>query len=686
MYALCRCYYLCKGICVLTQRSSVIYMAKYIYRLVPDTEFYGEYMSIENISSESIEDIKSKTIDDAYLSIIVFMMPMIYCLLQGLQQGNLYFTTFAVSVFFCAFLGIYMFRKKVPYMHRVTVILIAAFSLGTNSLLRWGIASAGPALLLIASYLAALHLHKGLRKYLYLLSIVLFMITGYLVVYSYVDFGNDLSEMNHRPAIWVVLICAYILLLNILIRSVQTLHSYLSNTIAGLTKQNETINRLAYFDPLTELPNRLKFRETVMTHVRSIKSPFLIAYIDIDDFKKINNLLGHKAGDQAIRSIAKRLQLKLPEDTLLARMGGDEFAILYPHAVSDQAIDMLLRAVHDAFEPTLNVNGAVYHICCCMGFIAYPANGHTYEDLLKHCDAALFEAKSKGRNNYVIYNDNVRQSMDERIIMEGYLEGALTNGELTAYYQPKYKTSDGSIVGFEALARWNSPKYGSVSPTEFIPILEETGMIVSYGRNIMWESLSQLKAWHKQGYTDLTMAVNVSAVELSQQDFVNGILDILNRLSIQPKFLEIEVTESILIQDFQTVEAILKQLSDMGIVISLDDFGTGYSSLNYLRKLPITQLKIDRSFVRVIDDPEQHEVLLPSIIEMAHNLGLKVVAEGIETQAQIKYLAGFDCDYLQGFYFCKPEPAQSIELILKENKKTEAVMPLNDHLYYLLSD
>lgn len=625
----------------------------------------------ENTSfSESITSVKNDLIDQTYIASMLLMIPVLISMYFGREDGNLIVTAGLAMLLFVALLLIYLNRKSIPYKYRASFLTIAAFAMGINSFLRWGIISGGPMLFMLGTILLALHIPPKATKIVFSLSIVAIVGAGFLVVHDFLQITLDLNKMLRTGNVWFVLITLYTLVGSITLRNIKVLNSYMGSFIEQLETQNHTITHMAYYDQLTGLPNRELFRTKVLEAILKSEAsgtPFLLAYIDMDDFKKINNLLGHKIGDQILRSVTKRLQLKLNDNAFLARMGGDEFAILFTGTECAMATETINTIIQSVFNQTFKANDAIYHIGCSTGFTCYPLDGNSYELLLKNADTALFDAKSKGKNCFTIYSQQMRQDTDDKIAMEGALEVALEAGELFAYYQPKVHATTGAIKGFEALARWDSPKYGFVSPGEFIPLLEETGLIVPFGRHIMFSALLDLKKWLEAGNVDLTMAVNVSAVQFTQPDFAESIFKILDELQLPPQVLEIEITESILINGLESVAKTITTLHDKGISIALDDFGTGYSSLNYLRNLPISTLKIDQSFISNLEDNTKEEVLLPTIIQLAHKLDLDVVAEGIETKEHVAFLQSNDCDTLQGYYFSKPVPAEQIPGILLQN-------------------
>lgn len=440
-----------------------------------------------------------------------------------------------------------------------------------------------------------------------------------------------------------------------------------SHDVTDLLEKENTIKRLAYQDPLTLLNNRVAFKEYVSKKIFDYTIgtyPFAFVLIDLDNFKKINDSVGHANGDAILKEIGIRLPLAIPYAEMIARMGGDEFALIVTIEQSPHDIEKALILIQTVFEMPFVIDKIEYSLSASIGVTMYPYDGKSYEDLLKNADSALYDAKRSGRKDYKLFDFDLKEEISKRIHMERYLETALEKEELFVHYQPQYDM-DNRIKKFEALMRWTSPKYGDVGPDTFIPLLEETGLIIHYGNWILREALLTLKTFNEEGYDHLVMAVNISPVQFSSSSFVKNVKEILNDLQIDPKYLELEITENVLINDFSNVLESLNELNDFGITIALDDFGTGFSSLSYLRTLPIKVLKIDKSFVHEINNASDKDLMIGSLIQLAHNLNLEVVAEGIESKDQQDYLHDCGCNLQQGFYHSRPTESQKIIEILK---------------------
>ena len=440
-----------------------------------------------------------------------------------------------------------------------------------------------------------------------------------------------------------------------------------SHDVTDLLDKDNTIKRLAYQDPLTRLNNRVAFKEFVTAKIKDFTIgtyPFAFILMDLDNFKKINDSIGHANGDAILTEIGTRLPLALPNAEIISRMGGDEFALVVHIHELPEDIEETVGKIQGIFDMPFIIDKVDYSLSSSMGISVYPYDGKTYEDLLKNVDSALYEAKRNGRNDYRLFDYDLKEEISKRIHMERYLEKALDRDEIHVHYQPQFNMNK-QVKKFEALMRWTSPEFGLVGPDTFIPLLEDTGLIVHYGNWILREALLTLKKFNDEGYIDLVMAVNISPVQFRSVTFVQSVADLLQDLDIEPKYLELEITENVLIDDFTNVLESLNALSAIGVNIALDDFGTGFSSLSYLRTLPIKVLKIDKSFVQEINQASDKDLIIGSLIQLAHNLNLEVVAEGIESKDQQDYLLNCGCNLQQGFYHARPNESQKILEILK---------------------
>jgi diguanylate cyclase (GGDEF)-like protein len=421
------------------------------------------------------------------------------------------------------------------------------------------------------------------------------------------------------------------------------------------------IERLAHFDSLTDLPNRLLFADRL---TQALKLPqrdnqrLGTLLLRLDRFKNINDTLGHTIGDRLLRDFAERIKGSISEETTLARFEGDEFALLIPNVKGSGNILNSLGRIRDLLNAPFVLDEHKLYITLTAGISLSPTDGENAHELLKNAGVALNRALSLGGNNYEFYRSDMNARALARLTMEADLRRALENGELKLHYQPQVELSTQRIVGAEALARWQHPKLGLLPAAEFIPLAEDTGLITLLGEWAMREACRQTACWQKAGADDLRIAVNVAARQFQQEDFVKMVGDILAETSLAASSLELEITETSIMQDPEHVITLLTELKELGVSIAIDDFGIGYSSLMYLKRFPIDRLKIDRMFVSDSTTDSDDAALVMTIITMAHNLRLNVMAEGVETEEQLKFLRLLKCDEGQGYLFAKPVPPE----------------------------
>jgi diguanylate cyclase (GGDEF)-like protein len=452
----------------------------------------------------------------------------------------------------------------------------------------------------------------------------------------------------------------------------------------GLQDSYKQIRYLAYHDSLTGLPNRAMFKEYLDRMIASSKrngQQFALLFLDIDDFKRINDSLGHHVGDRLLQEVSDRLSHSLrttdyvavPEnkddgDKILARLGGDEFTMLLPDIRQITVPGSVARRLIEALSSPLVIEGSEYYISASIGITLYPMDNEDADGLLRTADIAMYHAKKHGKNNYQYYLDSMNVVVHERLDMENRLRKALINCELHLHYQPQVSIETGKIIGVEALARWQDKEAGEVSPAVFIPLAEETGLILDLGKWVLNEVCQQLRSWQKMGLKDVRMSVNVSNIQFARQKMDDLIGDALSYNEINARDLEIEITESTLMSEPEQAALKLEAVKRLGVSIALDDFGTGYSSLGTLHRFPIDTLKIDRSFVNNIDTSEDAAAIVSAIIAMAHILKLNVVAEVIEKESQLAVLKKQKCDVIQGYLFGKPVSAEDMTKQLIESR------------------
>lgn len=418
----------------------------------------------------------------------------------------------------------------------------------------------------------------------------------------------------------------------------------------------EKIRHVAFYDSLTGLPNRVLFMER-LEHALLIASRsqklYVLMFIDLDRFKQVNDNLGHEAGDQLLNQVAERLNKCVRSGDTVARMSGDEFTILLENLQHiEVATKIAQRIINELAQAFLLENNEVF-VTCSIGLSVFPFDDDNAESLLKKADAAMYFSKSSGRNSYHYYTPDMIQHGSQRYELENDLKTAITDSQFRVFFQPKVSLDDWTMYGMEALIRWEHPDKGLISPDEFIPILEETGMIIQVGEWVLRESCRLSKKWQNEGLPALRVAVNVSALQFHQPGFLDMVNSVLDETGLDAKYLELELTESCLIEDFSRNIEVMQVLKTKGIMLTIDDFGTGYSSLSYLCKLPVDTLKIDRGFLRDMIGNRKKRSIVTAIISFAHGLRMDVVAEGIETEQQLAFVTAMNCTSVQGFLFSK---------------------------------
>ncbi|MFZ5519751.1 MAG: putative bifunctional diguanylate cyclase/phosphodiesterase [Pseudomonadota bacterium] len=428
----------------------------------------------------------------------------------------------------------------------------------------------------------------------------------------------------------------------------------------------------ATHDELTGLANRRHFTERMaqmLAHARRQQQDLAVMFIDLDHFKKTNDTLGHEMGDQLLCEIAARLRSALRESDLLARMGGDEFAVVLADLAHSGDAAVVARKLLELLLKPVCIDGHEMLVGASIGITMFPGDGQTAEALLRHADLAMYRAKASGRNTWCFYQPEMNERMRERVELERALHHALERGELEVYYQPRVSLQGGAITGCEALLRWHHPQRGDIRPDVFIPIAEETGVIVPIGEWVLRQACDQARAWAAAGLPRLQVAVNVSARQLSDAAFPRRVRQALEDMGWTAGQLELEITETALMSDTVLSTGLLGELKSLGVRTAVDDFGTGYSSLAYLKSFPLHRLKVDRSFVAGVQDEGDDRVIATTIIVLAHSLGLQVTAEGVETAEQAAYLLQQGCDEAQGYHFGRPVPAAEFERMLRERSR-----------------
>ncbi len=439
----------------------------------------------------------------------------------------------------------------------------------------------------------------------------------------------------------------------------------LAAAIRDLTEQKQaeaTIAQMAYYDALTELPNRRLFLDrlrTSLAHARRHEYEVTVLFLDLNRFKVINDTLGHAAGDQLLRHVAQRLTACVREADSVARMGGDEFTILLPAPYGTEDIHSVAQRIWTTIAEPLWIDGHELVVQPSIGIACYPRDGRDADELLRHADTAMYRAKMSGNNFLQEFTPTMALAAKQRLVLEMDLRQALQQGEFTLHYQPRVDAISGEVRSLEALVRWCHPERGLIAPSEFIAIAEETGLIVPLGAWVLNTACAQLKLWQDAGYC-VSIAVNLSARQFQDPELVTQVADVLSRVGIKPEDLELEITETTAMRHAQATLSVLRALKAMNVQIAIDDFGTGYSSLSYLKQFPVDRLKLDRSFVSEVVESVQDAAIVTSIISLAHSLRMSVTAEGVETDSQRVFLQQRGCDELQGYLISRPEPVDAV--------------------------
>ncbi len=436
-----------------------------------------------------------------------------------------------------------------------------------------------------------------------------------------------------------------------------------------LKLQAQELSHQANHDTLTSLPNRTLFHDRLSQTIISAKrnkSNFAVLFIDLDKFKTINDSLGHHIGDKVLIEASNRLRGAIREEDTLARLGGDEFTIILKHIKSIQDISNIAGKIVKTMQQVIHVEDHNLFISSSIGISLYPQDSVESHDLLKFADTAMYKAKDEGRNNFQFYSSDMTAIAFEKVVMDSSLRIAVKEEQFVVYFQPQYNAKENRLIGMEALVRWQHPQIGLVSPAKFIPLAEESGLIVEIDLIVMKKAMKQFTQWYKDGLNPGTLSLNLAMKHLSEKKFLTTLLDTMNSLGFKPSWLELEVTEGQIMNNPDASIAKLNQLSDLGISLSIDDFGTGYSSLAYLKKLPLNKLKIDQSFIRDIDVDEDDAAITRAIIALATSLNMDLIAEGVETIDQRDFLLENGCINIQGYLYAKPMPAEEITKLLQD--------------------
>lgn len=466
---------------------------------------------------------------------------------------------------------------------------------------------------------------------------------------------------SQRLTIWVFMFTLVILGSNLFGAMIES-QLRVSRMASKLKQTNEELRQMALHDPLTNLANRTLFEDKLNDYIQRAKqnaSSFSLLYMDLDGFKMVNDAYGHDIGDKLLVEVAKRLNAAVNPSDILARVGGDEFVLL-SHASSEADASRLAETLVAAIEPEFTVETYELRVSLSIGIAMFPAHGIEAREMLFNADSAMYHTKNSGRNGFSVYQPSMSPIGRSQVQLKNELWRAIHNNELRLFYQPKLNVTSGEIIGYEALVRWQHPERGLKTPDKFLPIAEQTGMILLLGEWVLNEACRQLAIWHQQGADHLSISVNLSAQQFEQKSLIYLVTRTLEEYCLAPDKLILEITETTAMRYPQESIKILEELKAIGVQVAIDDFGTGYSSLLYLQNMPATELKIDRAFINSIGHKDTDPRLLSMIIELAKNMNLNIVAEGVESEEQQTYLVNLGCDVHQGYYFSRPVPPSEI--------------------------
>lgn len=438
----------------------------------------------------------------------------------------------------------------------------------------------------------------------------------------------------------------------------------------------ETINYQAYHDMLTRLPNRVLMEDRLdlaMTHATRNKEHLAVMFLDLDRFKWVNDTLGHTTGDRLLQSVSQRLESCLRKGDTLARFGGDEFALILPSVNHEQDAATIAEKVLEELREPFAIDQHELYVTSSIGIAMYPEAGRTIEALIASADLAMYAVKERGKNGYEFFDPTMNEASNTRLTIERELRKALSTDDIKVCYQPQVDALSEKLVGFEALIRWEHPANGLIYPGDFIPIAEETGLILELGRYVLHKACKDVARWREEGMTDVRVSINFSGLQVEQDSFIDEIKEALELHNLPGEALEVEITENVIMNDMSSVIRKLRELATLGLKIAVDDFGTGYSSLSYLQQFPINTLKIDKSFVSSIHETEEATSIVDAIVAMAKGLKLSLIAEGVETDPQLDYLRSLGCESIQGYLFGKAEGSERTKEILARIEKGEPI-------------
>ena len=467
-------------------------------------------------------------------------------------------------------------------------------------------------------------------------------------------------------------LCSKWLTISVVRNDMGVITNYIGS-LTDITNQKQAAQRiehLTHHDPLTNLPNRFSLMGRLTHALEQAKlsnSHLAVMFIDLDRFKKINDSLGHQIGDLLLSHVALRLLESVRNTDIVSRLGGDEFVVVLPQIQSGIAVINILNNIRNILSQTYSIDGHELHITPSIGISVFPHDGSTIKELMQNADLAMYDAKSKGRNNYQFFKKEMNSVAQEKHSIESDLRTAIDREEFVLHYQPQIDMTTGKVVGVEALVRWQHPFRGLVQPDMFIAVAEDTGLILPIGDWVLKTACRQSTSWTSDGLPPIRMAVNLSAQQFRQDNLPSLVADIIAETGIAPHLLELEITESDAMKNSEETILHLRHFKEMGVELAIDDYGTGYSSLGYLKLYPVNRLKIDRSFIKDIETSSDDSAIAAATIALAHALGKKVVAEGVETAGQLNFLREQKCDIVQGYYYSRPLPAAELAEFVRNN-------------------
>ena len=596
------------------------------------------------------------------------------CAIHAVKQN---WTVVVILAFGITMMGVCLLLNRRGHTDGANLLLLYSITAATSALIWWGeglndaALLAYPAILIMASLLAQRRTFLALLTIMLAFLVVVCLATGVYGVRVDEPKNFWLDHLRDTSLVLLVSACIVWIIIN-------DLHQALVSLRVKLNQLGESQKHLTYLsqhDDLTGLANRFTGRDRIEQAINQANRHRLrvaVLFVDVDNFKTINDALGHTAGDDILKQIAARLSQSVRKSDIVIRHGGDEFVIGLIDMLDAQDISTTASTILEALAPHFKVKETELSVSCSIGIALYPDDGNDYEALLRLSDVAMYQAKESGRNAFCFFNATMNANSQQNLLLVSELHNALAGDEFVLHYQPVIDLNSGRLVGAEALVRWQHPIKGLVPPGDFIPAAEKSGVIMGLGKWVLNEACRQMVAWQAEGLGDFVMSVNLSPVQFRRGNIADVVQEALEHSGLPARFLELEITESTLIQDSLSFMESLQQLKVLGVNISIDDFGTGYSNLSYLQRFAVNKLKIDRSFVLRLQQGPQELAIVKAIIQMAKSLNLSTAAEGIEEHAVRQTLKELGCDTGQGYLFARPQPAESFRLLISSQHKFTA--------------